>query len=146
VDGCPARTGAGRPPPRHAGPAVLVAGRPGCIGWDDTHDRVRTGRAAARSTCRVLPGGRLIPTTGRRRMARGARIAALGSAVCLALGACSAGEGVDLAGAGDLDTDGYLEVAIAGEPDQLDPHNTSAYFSFQILENVYDTLVEPDKN
>ena len=79
-------------------------------------------------------------------MARGARIAALGSAVCLALGACSAGEGVDLAGAGDLDTDGYLEVAIAGEPDQLDPHNTSAYFSFQILENIYDTLVEPDEN
>ena len=79
-------------------------------------------------------------------MARGARIAALGSAVCLALGACSAGEGVDLAGAGDLDTDGSLEVAIAGEPDQLDPHNTSAYFSFQILENVYDTLVEPDEN
>ena len=32
-------------------------------------------------------------------MARGARIVALGSAVCLALGACSAGEGVDLAGA-----------------------------------------------
>lgn len=77
-------------------------------------------------------------------MARGARTAALASALGLVLAGCSAGEGVDLAGAGEVDTEGYLEVAIAGEPDQLDPHSTSAYFSFQILENVYDTLVEPD--
>lgn len=56
------------------------------------------------------------------------------------LGACSAGERVDL---GD-DSAGNLIAAIAGEPDQLDPHKTSAYFSFEILENVYDTLVEPD--
>ncbi|MEF3120787.1 ABC transporter substrate-binding protein [Kocuria flava] len=77
-------------------------------------------------------------------MARGARTAALASALGLVLAGCSAGEGVDLAGAGEVDTEDYLEVAIAGEPDQLDPHSTSAYFSFQILENVYDTLVEPD--
>ncbi|MGK7223061.1 ABC transporter substrate-binding protein [Kocuria flava] len=77
-------------------------------------------------------------------MARGARTAALAAALGLVLAGCSAGEGVDLAGAGEVDTEGYLEVAIAGEPDQLDPHSTSAYFSFQILENVYDTLVEPD--
>ena len=32
----------------------------------------------------------------------------------------------------------------SGEPDQLDPNKTSAYFSFEVLENVYDTLVEPD--
>ncbi|WP_220090359.1 ABC transporter substrate-binding protein [Streptomyces sp. Amel2xB2] len=37
-------------------------------------------------------------------------------------------------------------AAIAGEPDQLDPHRTSAYFSFQVLENTFDTLVEPDEN
>ena len=37
-----------------------------------------------------------------------------------------------------------LIAAIAGEPDQLDPSKTSAYFSFEVLENVYDTLVEPD--
>ncbi len=56
------------------------------------------------------------------------------------LGACSTGDKVDL---GD-DTSGRLIAAIAGEPDQLDPNKTSAYFSFEVLENVYDTLVEPD--
>lgn len=45
----------------------------------------------------------------------------------------------------DLGRDaGYLIAAISGEPDQLDPHKTSAYFSFEVLENVFDTLVEPD--
>ncbi|WP_403023318.1 ABC transporter substrate-binding protein [Salinibacterium sp. GXW1014] len=59
-----------------------------------------------------------------------------------ALAACSTGEGVDLDGA-----DGrVLTAAIAGEPDQLDPHKTTSYFSFQVLENIYDTLVEPDEN
>src|SRR6187402_905149 len=38
---------------------------------------------------------------------------------------------------------GNLIAAIAGEPDQLDPQKTSAYFSFEVLENVFDTLVEP---
>ena len=37
-----------------------------------------------------------------------------------------------------------LQVAIAGEPDQLDPQKTSSYFSFEVLENVFDTLVEPN--
>src|SRR4051794_37419424 len=41
---------------------------------------------------------------------------------------------------------GTLIAAIAGEPDQLDPQKTSAYFSFVVLENVFDTLVEPDAN
>src|SRR5690606_21011859 len=39
---------------------------------------------------------------------------------------------------------GVLVAGIAGEPDQLDPHITTAYASFQVLENVYDTLVVPD--
>jgi peptide/nickel transport system substrate-binding protein len=39
---------------------------------------------------------------------------------------------------------GDLIAAISGEPDQLDPHLTTAYPSFQVLENVYDTLVQPD--
>lgn len=47
------------------------------------------------------------------------------------------GGGGDSAGA-------TLVAAISSTPDQLDPHLTSAYASFQILENVYDTLVEPD--
>ncbi len=42
-------------------------------------------------------------------MARGARIVAVGSAVRRAPGTGSAGEGVDLAGAGDVDTDDHLE-------------------------------------
>ena len=37
-------------------------------------------------------------------------------------------------------------AAIGGEPDQLDPHRTSAYFSFEVLENTFDTLVEPDED
>ena len=41
-------------------------------------------------------------------------------------------------------TGGDLVAAIGGEPDQLDPHKTTSYFSFEVLENVYDTLVEPD--
>lgn len=66
-------------------------------------------------------------------------------AVCVLLAAltgCSTGERVDLGGGAS----GSLVAAIAGEPDQLDPHKTSAYFSFEVLENVFDTLVEPDAN
>ncbi|MDN4480971.1 ABC transporter substrate-binding protein [Demequina muriae] len=77
-------------------------------------------------------------------------IAAMAAGV-LALSACSGGgDAVDLDGDGST-ADGQVEpssdalvAAIAGEPDQLDPHVTSAYFSFQVLENVFDTLVEPD--
>jgi peptide/nickel transport system substrate-binding protein len=72
------------------------------------------------------------------------RLVALVAALILFSGltACSTGERVDL---GD-DSSGNLIAAIAGEPDQLDPHKTSAYFSFEVLENVFDTLVEPDAN
>lgn len=66
-------------------------------------------------------------------------------AICAVMGivtGCSTGERVDL---GEGAT-GSLVAAIAGEPDQLDPHRTSAYFSFEVLENVFDTLVEPDAN
>lgn len=55
---------------------------------------------------------------------------------------CSTGQRVDLGEGGS----GNLIAAIAGEPDQLDPHKTSAYFSFEVLENVFDTLVAPDAN
>ncbi|MDX1658390.1 MAG: ABC transporter substrate-binding protein [Nitriliruptorales bacterium] len=40
-------------------------------------------------------------------------------------------------------TGGTLVAAISSQPDQLDPHQTTAYPSFQVLENVYDTLVVP---
>jgi peptide/nickel transport system substrate-binding protein len=54
---------------------------------------------------------------------------------------CSPAQRVELG-----DGAGNLIAAIAGEPDQLDPQKTSAYFSFEVLENVFDTLVEPDEN
>ncbi len=75
-------------------------------------------------------------------MARAARwsAAALIVSLIVSVVACSTGRRVDLGG----DTSGRLVAAIAGEPDQLDPNKTSAYFSFEVLENVYDTLVEPD--
>ncbi|UXA16325.1 ABC transporter substrate-binding protein [Mycobacterium sp. SMC-4] len=72
-----------------------------------------------------------------------ARTAVLAIALLMAaLTACSTGQRVSL-GEG---AEGSLVAAIAGEPDQLDPHKTTAYFSFQVLENVFDTLVEPDEN
>ncbi|GAC1404412.1 MAG: ABC transporter substrate-binding protein [Mycobacterium sp.] len=71
------------------------------------------------------------------------RAAVLANVVIVAvLTACSPGTRVDL---GD-GSSGNLVAAIAGEPDQLDPQKTSAYFSFEVLENVFDTLVEPDAN
>jgi peptide/nickel transport system substrate-binding protein len=68
-------------------------------------------------------------------------------AVALLLaGACSGGgedvpvdESEDGSGGG-----GNFVAAISAQPDQLDPHQTTAYASFQVLENVYDTLVVPD--
>lgn len=70
--------------------------------------------------------------------------------------ACSGGgDAVDVDGDTGTETDGgtadgaaggTLVAAIGGEPDQLDPNSTTAYFAFQVLENVFDTLVEPDAN
>jgi peptide/nickel transport system substrate-binding protein len=77
-------------------------------------------------------------------MRRPAVLAAVAVVATLVLGltSCSTGKRVDL---GD-GSSGNLVAAIAGEPDQLDPHKTTAYFSFEVLENVFDTLVEPDAN
>jgi peptide/nickel transport system substrate-binding protein len=71
-------------------------------------------------------------------------LTAISVVACLVttLTCCSTGKRVDL---GDQSS-GNLIAAIAGEPDQLDPQKTSAYFSFEVLENVFDTLVEPDEN
>lgn len=75
------------------------------------------------------------------------------TAAALVLAACSTGEGVDVDGTDATDDSGtgaptgdVVVAGIAGEPDQLDPHSTTAYFSFQVLENVFDTLVQPDQN
>ncbi len=75
------------------------------------------------------------------------RVSALLTASILALAACGAGEEVDTGDGGDADGGegggGTLIAAIGAQPDQLDPHSTTAYPSFQVLENVYDTLVVP---
>ncbi len=68
--------------------------------------------------------------------------AIIAAVVSLFLVSCSSPEPVDLGAGGS----GNLVAAIAGEPDQLDPQKTSAYFSFEVLENVFDTLVAPDEN
>jgi len=70
----------------------------------------------------------------------------------VALAACSGGGSVNVGGtsnAGGTSSAGSgagstLSVAISGEPDQLDPQKTSDYNSFEVLENVFDTLVEPN--
>ncbi len=49
----------------------------------------------------------------------------------------------DAATAVEMSDTSILIAAQGSEPDQLDPHKTSAYASFQVLENVYDTLVQP---
>ena len=78
---------------------------------------------------------------------------AASAALLLSLAACAAEEtesvdaGEDTSPSTSTSTEPQtLIAAIGGEPDQLDPHITSAYFSFQVLENVFDTLVEPDEN
>ncbi|MGH9182785.1 MAG: ABC transporter substrate-binding protein [Acidimicrobiales bacterium] len=77
-----------------------------------------------------------------RRSVSKRRLAALAMALVLVGTACAnGGEPVDLGGEGDGGD--VLVAAISGEPDRLDPHLTSAYPSFQVLENIYDTLVQP---
>jgi peptide/nickel transport system substrate-binding protein len=86
------------------------------------------------------------------------RLAILAAALALGLTACP-GEPVDVEDPPDDDVvepppeeppeeeappAGVLAAAISSEPDQIDPHMTTAYASFQVLENVYDTLVQPD--
>jgi peptide/nickel transport system substrate-binding protein len=77
---------------------------------------------------------------------------ALSAALTLAVTGCSAGESVPEAGGGAAGGSGAtgecgtLVAAISSEPDQFDAHQTTAYASFQVLENVFDTLVQPDEN
>ena len=64
----------------------------------------------------------------------------------LLVSACGGGgESVDTGGGGGGGGEGgTLVAAVAAQPDQFDPHVTTAYPSFQVLENVYDTLVVPN--
>ncbi|MEX0836487.1 MAG: ABC transporter substrate-binding protein, partial [Nitriliruptor sp.] len=84
------------------------------------------------------------------------RIAAFSAVALLAFACGGGGEDLDL---GDSTADdggtgedapvsdaegGTLVAAIGGEPDQLDPHATTSAFTFTVIENVYDTLVQPN--
>lgn len=40
---------------------------------------------------------------------------------------------------------GTLRVAVTGQPDQLDPGTDNTYASFQIMANIFETLVEMDE-
>jgi peptide/nickel transport system substrate-binding protein len=75
---------------------------------------------------------------------RAYRLTTLAAAGALVLTACGGGESVDTGGGGGGDGDNVLVAAVAAQPDQFDPHVTTAYPSFQVLENVYDTLVVPN--
>ncbi|NEK84210.1 ABC transporter substrate-binding protein [Blastococcus saxobsidens] len=75
---------------------------------------------------------------------RSPRLLALAAAGGLLLTACGGGgDSVDTGGGGG-GGDNVLVAAVSAQPDQFDPHVTSAYPSFQVLENVYDTLAVPD--
>jgi peptide/nickel transport system substrate-binding protein len=72
------------------------------------------------------------------------RLLPLAAAAALVLTACGGGgESVDTGGGGGGGGDNVLTAAVSAQPDQFDPHVTTAYPSFQVLENVYDTLVVP---
>ncbi|SOE00237.1 ABC transporter substrate-binding protein [Blastococcus haudaquaticus] len=75
---------------------------------------------------------------------RAYRPLALAAAGGLLLTACGGGDSVDTGGGGGGGGDNVLVAAVSAQPDQFDPHVTSAYPSFQVLENVYDTLVVPN--
>lgn len=78
-------------------------------------------------------------------MARVRSVLTIVACLALVLGACTGGgEPVgEVTGPEGEATGGTLVAAISSQPDQLDPHQTTAYPSFQVLENVYDTLVVP---
>jgi peptide/nickel transport system substrate-binding protein len=69
---------------------------------------------------------------------------ALAAAGALLLSGCGGGGGSVDTGGGGGGGDNVLVAAVSAQPDQFDPHKTSAYPSFQVLENVYDTLVVPN--
>ncbi|HEX2073312.1 MAG TPA: ABC transporter substrate-binding protein [Geodermatophilus sp.] len=76
---------------------------------------------------------------------RSSRLLSLAAAGALVLSACGGGESVDTGGGGGGGGgDNVLVAAVSAQPDQFDPHVTTAYPSFQVLENVYDTLVVPN--
>jgi peptide/nickel transport system substrate-binding protein len=73
---------------------------------------------------------------------RASRPSALAAVGALVLSACTGGTEPTATDNGVGDD--VLVAAVSAQPDKFDPHTTSAYPSFQVLENVYDTLVVPN--
>lgn len=69
-------------------------------------------------------------------------LAAAGCAGLVTLAACSGASGG--AQGSPTSSGNTLTAAISSEPDSLDPATTTLYGSFEVLANVFDTLVEPD--
>jgi peptide/nickel transport system substrate-binding protein len=86
-----------------------------------------------------------MPAQPSRRLGAASVLAALLAAL-LSVSACSGGSSVNTGGGGSAagGGSGNLVAAISAEPDQLDPQKTTSHASFEVLENVFDTLVEPD--
>lgn len=74
----------------------------------------------------------------RSRVALAAALALTGAVAGSQLSAVSVGASGDEPNAG-----GVLVAGQSAEPDRFDPHLSSAYSTFQVLENVYDTIVQP---
>ncbi|HEY3774562.1 MAG TPA: ABC transporter substrate-binding protein [Solirubrobacteraceae bacterium] len=68
----------------------------------------------------------------------------LAAAALSGCGGSSVNLGTPGAAVGGKVPGGTLQVAIASAPDQLDPQKTTSYPSFEVLDNIYDTLVAPD--
>ncbi|WP_209305375.1 ABC transporter substrate-binding protein [Blastococcus sp. CT_GayMR20] len=75
---------------------------------------------------------------------RPSRMLVAAAAGVVVLGACSGGENSGSGVPGGAPRSDVLIAAVSAQPDTFDPHSTSAYPSFQVLENVYDTLVVPN--
>ena len=73
---------------------------------------------------------------------RASRPSALAAVGALVLSGCTGGAEPTATDTGVGDD--VLVAAVSAQPDKFDPHTTSAYPSFQVLENVYDTLVVPN--
>src|SRR3712207_829965 len=116
--------------------------------------RSRSGPVTGRQRSRPRPASRDGPGQGRAETAtveppevpvRSNRLLPLLAAGALVLGACGGGgESVDTGAGGGGEGGDTLVAAVSARPDQFDPHVTTAYPSFQVLENVYDTLVVPN--
>ncbi len=75
---------------------------------------------------------------------RSSLVAGLCAAALLSATACSGGKPVTVGGGSGGHPGGTLVAAINLEPDALDPNAGSSYFAFEVMQNVFDTLIEHD--